>query len=273
MSIGIAKPMPTLPLPLPPVSIWELMPMTRPAASRSGPPELPGLIAASVWMTPSISKPFGAWIVRFVADTTPVVSVRSRPKGLPIAIVGSPTCTPRELPSASGSSSLGLAVTLRTARSVDSSRPRIVAVDDVAVGELDGHLRRAGDDVGVREDRALAVDDEARAGRLAALLLGEAEVERRLRLLDDLRADEDDARRGALVDVARGEAGAAAVRAVLAAQRRLLDDRRRVPAAEVERRDDADREHAADDGRDERDRDQRLPPHCAQVLDRSLNRG
>ena len=66
--------------------------MTRPAASRSGPPELPGLIAASVWMTPSISKPFGAWIVRFVADTTPVVSVRSRPNGLPIAIVGSPTC-------------------------------------------------------------------------------------------------------------------------------------------------------------------------------------
>ena len=51
MSIGTAKPMPTLPPPPVPVSIWELMPMTRPAASISGPPELPGLIAASVWMT------------------------------------------------------------------------------------------------------------------------------------------------------------------------------------------------------------------------------
>ena len=99
MSIGMAKPMPTLPPPLPPVSICELIPITRPVASSSGPPELPGLIAASVWMTPSISKPSGAWIVRRVAETTPVVRVRSRPNGLPIAIVGSPTWTPCELPS------------------------------------------------------------------------------------------------------------------------------------------------------------------------------
>ena len=69
VSIGTAKPMPTLPLlPLPPVAICELMPITRPAASISGPPELPGLIAASVWMTSSISKPLGAWIVRWTAE-------------------------------------------------------------------------------------------------------------------------------------------------------------------------------------------------------------
>ena len=49
--IGIAKPMPTLPLPPPPVSICELIPITWPSASISGPPELPGLIAASVWIT------------------------------------------------------------------------------------------------------------------------------------------------------------------------------------------------------------------------------
>ena len=30
VSIGIAKPMPTLPLPPPPVSIWELIPITSP---------------------------------------------------------------------------------------------------------------------------------------------------------------------------------------------------------------------------------------------------
>ena len=45
MSIGIAKPMPLLF-----GAIAVLMPMTFPAASSSGPPELPGLIAASVWI-------------------------------------------------------------------------------------------------------------------------------------------------------------------------------------------------------------------------------
>ena len=57
--IGIAKPMPTEPLE-PPVAICELIPMTSPRASISGPPELPGLIDASVWMTLSIWKLFGA---------------------------------------------------------------------------------------------------------------------------------------------------------------------------------------------------------------------
>ena len=44
--IGIAKPIPTLPCqPVFPVEIWEVTPTTRPAASISGPPELPWLIA------------------------------------------------------------------------------------------------------------------------------------------------------------------------------------------------------------------------------------
>ena len=37
--------------------IAVLTPMTRPRASTSGPPELPGLSAASVWMTLSIRRP------------------------------------------------------------------------------------------------------------------------------------------------------------------------------------------------------------------------
>ena len=45
MSIGMAKPMPLLF-----VAIAVLMPMMAPLASSSGPPQLPGLIAASVWM-------------------------------------------------------------------------------------------------------------------------------------------------------------------------------------------------------------------------------
>ena len=45
---GIAKPTPLLP----PPSLWicALTPITWPAASISGPPELPWLIGASVWI-------------------------------------------------------------------------------------------------------------------------------------------------------------------------------------------------------------------------------
>ena len=136
VSIGMAKPMPTFPPPLPPVSICELIPITRPAASRSGPPELPGLIAASVWMTPSISKPLGAWIERRVADTTPVVSVRSSPNGLPIAIVGSPTCTVRDVPSGERRQLARAPLDLeqREVGGLVAAEDR--RVDDVLVGEL-----------------------------------------------------------------------------------------------------------------------------------------
>ena len=45
--IGIAKPRPSAL-----VATAVLMPITLPAASSSGPPLLPGLIAASVWIRP-----------------------------------------------------------------------------------------------------------------------------------------------------------------------------------------------------------------------------
>ena len=128
VSIGTAKPTPTLP-PEPAVAIWELIPITRPAASISGPPELPGLIAASVWITLSIEKPLGAVIRRCLADTTPVVSVRSSPNGLPIATVGSPTCTDAESPSSSGcrSSPSGSTVEQREVGVLVAGRPRAPA--------------------------------------------------------------------------------------------------------------------------------------------------
>jgi hypothetical protein len=37
--------------------IAVVTPITRPAESRSGPPEFPGLMAASVWITFVISRP------------------------------------------------------------------------------------------------------------------------------------------------------------------------------------------------------------------------
>ena len=48
-SIGTASPRP-----MPATAV--LMPMTRPRTSASAPPELPGLRAASVWMTFSTSR-------------------------------------------------------------------------------------------------------------------------------------------------------------------------------------------------------------------------
>ena len=77
--------MPTFPPPLPPVAICELTPITRPFASSSGPPELPGLIGASVWITESIWNPSGAWMWRPVPETMPAVAVCGRPNGEPMA--------------------------------------------------------------------------------------------------------------------------------------------------------------------------------------------
>jgi hypothetical protein len=82
------------------------------------------LIAASVCRTSSISKPLGASMRRALAEMTPVVSVRSRPNGLPIATVGSPTSTSFDVPSASGSRSSPFGSTRSSARSVDGSMPR-----------------------------------------------------------------------------------------------------------------------------------------------------
>ena len=84
MSPGTANPTPTLPSTVPPW-ICDVTPMTRPVASSSGPPELPWLIAVSVWIAFGIVMPSGAWMSRPTALTMPAVIVRSSPNGLPIA--------------------------------------------------------------------------------------------------------------------------------------------------------------------------------------------
>ena len=84
---GIAKPMPTLPPDG--EKIIELMPTSSPRRFTSGPPELPGLIEASVWMkfcTPEPPRP-----VRPSAETMPEVTVWPRPNGSPTATTKSPT--------------------------------------------------------------------------------------------------------------------------------------------------------------------------------------
>ena len=101
---------------------WEkialLMPTTAPRLSRSGPPELPGLIDASVWTNSSYGPlPMN----RSLALTIPVVTVWSRPNGLPIAITGSPTCSRSESPR--GSTARAEESIFSKARSVGGSVP------------------------------------------------------------------------------------------------------------------------------------------------------
>jgi hypothetical protein len=136
VSIGTAKPTP--PWCGSSDSICELTPITRPEASSSGPPAVPGLSTPSVWITLSTENPLGAVSRRCFAATTPVVSVRPDPRGLPIETVGSPTCTARELPSSSGRRSSPSGSTPSSARSVSSSLPSTRA----ATGRSPGSVTR-----------------------------------------------------------------------------------------------------------------------------------
>ena len=116
------------PLPLPLADrICELIPSTRPSASRSGPPELPRLIAASVWIAPLIGKPVSASIERLSAETTPTDSDCSSPNGEPIAATGSPTAIFDESPSGSGRSARSPGSTLISPTSALGSYPTILA--------------------------------------------------------------------------------------------------------------------------------------------------
>ena len=93
------------------------MPITLPSASTSGPPELPGLIAASVCIAPAIWKPVSPVIERSTAETTPTTSDCASPNGEPIAATGVPTRTSSELPSGSGRSVRPFGSTLSSATS------------------------------------------------------------------------------------------------------------------------------------------------------------
>ena len=88
------------------------------ARPADGPPELPGLIAASVCKT-SLLRPSETWNGRWVPLMTPTVTVYARLKGLPIAITQSPGAICDESPNlASGSAWLGLSTSCKSAVSV-----------------------------------------------------------------------------------------------------------------------------------------------------------
>ena len=109
----------------------ELMPMTWPCMLTRAPPELPGLIGASVWIA-SITvcwlfwPPSPATVGRCSELTMPEVTVPDRPYGAPIATTAWPTWRLLAVPN----DTTGRPVTpcaLMTAMSDVGSRPRMVA--------------------------------------------------------------------------------------------------------------------------------------------------
>ena len=104
-----------------------LMPTTSPWEETSGPPELPGLSAASVWIRSSTSRPVEARSERPSADTTPAVTVDSKPSGLPMAITSCPRRSRRESPRVAAGNVSG-SLTRTSARSVSGSSPTTCAV-------------------------------------------------------------------------------------------------------------------------------------------------
>ena len=222
--------------------IAVLMPITAPVESTSGPPELPGLIAASVWMasiTASASdSPASSRTGRSSALTMPWVTVPARPSGEPMAITASPTASPADDPIAAttGFAHVDLddgEVGLRVA--ADDPRGGAGAVGEDRVQPAAGAGRGGGDDVVVGQHVAVALDDDPGA---------------RARLLADADLQGHDGGHGA-----RGDVGHRARRAFLALRDRgqpgtgLGEPRgavRRQPPDEPARGADEQREHPED---------------------------
>ncbi len=142
--------------------IEELIPTTRPDMSTSGPPELPGLIAASVWIAGYVvlrswppdcgwpppkglsgacgsSSALDTETGRFRALTMPVVTVAFRPNGEPTATTAWPTLSSPDLPRDAGVRS-ETSSALITATSVSGSVPTTLAffvVPSLKLTEID----------------------------------------------------------------------------------------------------------------------------------------
>ena len=127
--LGIEKPIPSTLLPLvSDASFIELIPITWPAILISGPPELPELIAASVWITLVAAAPDLAVMVRFLAEMIPLVTVLaySLPIGDPIANTSCPAAISLEFPNDATEETL-VELIFRTAKSVVLSVPTMEA--------------------------------------------------------------------------------------------------------------------------------------------------
>src|SRR5439155_118222 len=116
-----------------------LMPITSPLVLTRAPPELPGLIGASVCNMPLIDwlPPLPRWfwspptlMVRFLALMMPAVTEPSRPSGLPSARTVSPTLVPSlspnlaaVTPEPSATAATSAAIMVRRPNLPDPERP------------------------------------------------------------------------------------------------------------------------------------------------------
>ena len=123
MLIGIAKPMLFAF-----ARTAALIPTTSPSTFINGPPELPGLMLASVCKKlkyPVGSRPFTSSFVRPFAERMPAETVCERPNGLPTATTQSPTSIKSESPR--GREGKFRSSTCKTAMSVCLSFPTTFA--------------------------------------------------------------------------------------------------------------------------------------------------
>ena len=139
------------------------MPTSRPSMSSSAPPELPGLMDASVW-TKSKSVRSPALKFRCTAETTPVVTVCERPNGLPIAMTVSPVRRSSERPIVDERQPL-LRLELQHGEVGGRIGPHHLRDELAPVEQAHPEAGAALDDVVVREDVAVGRDDDARAER------------------------------------------------------------------------------------------------------------
>ncbi len=112
-----------------------LIPTTRARPSARAPPELPGLRAASVWITSSmirVARPECAGIARPRPLTTPTDTDPAKPKGLPTATTSWPTTSASASPKRAADGVPPLARS--TARSESGSRPTTSTAQSVPSG-------------------------------------------------------------------------------------------------------------------------------------------
>ena len=154
--IGTASPRPT-----PATAV--LIPTTWPCPSASAPPELPGLRAASVWITFSTIRPAArerTGSERPSADTTPAVTEPAKPCGFPIATTSWPTRRFSASPSTAGVKSVSFGAQHGEVR--ERVRPDDLDADLAAVHEGGADTRGAArNHVRGGEHEAVGRDDNA----------------------------------------------------------------------------------------------------------------
>src|SRR6185437_11749199 len=148
-------------MPCAPMMTAVLMPITSPREDTSGPPELPGFKAASVWITSSINRPLRARKERPSAEMTPAVTVDSKPSGLPIATTSWPRLSALESPKrACARSRAEPAQQRQIGIGVLAEAPRL---HDAAFGVEQAHVLGAVHHVAVGQHQPVRRDDDAGA--------------------------------------------------------------------------------------------------------------